>query len=422
MHNFSTRNQFRRISALALALSLLVLSACRDKEQPDPSLPDPLPAQTTTVPDTKPVSPAPDDTAAPQDTTAVPAAETTQPTPVTTAPTISASGSFCSETGSNLEIFLDWAVIGQTDSAVTVRAEAYITHYEIWVSARHGGTLKIGNSSQSFSTPALSYDGRTKQTVPLATATVDVPLEADHTATVTFSVSWPFIGTYSGIRIDNLTCGGTVTIGTPAPVETSTPPPETTAPPAETTAVPAAPVEPQQTAAGTPVLFQTALYIDRDVRHFGSVTLVRSTDELARLLAAHPADCTAPACASIVSALSAHDAAFFAGHAILLIPQGNLSPTASPIEIFDMRTDDGTLHVHVRELFASRTAAKLSQPRFFLLAAQIPADALTGRIINVIQHGAYYTDTGKYEREYLLEAGTVTSPTVRAYQPAAIIP
>ena len=97
MHNASPLNQFRRISALALVLSLLVLSACGGNDRPDPSLPDPPPMQTTASPDTTPVSPVPADTTVPQDTTAAPAAETTQPAPVTTAPTISASGSFCSD-------------------------------------------------------------------------------------------------------------------------------------------------------------------------------------------------------------------------------------------------------------------------------------------------------------------------------------
>lgn len=413
----------RRVCMLALTLLLLVGCGPAAPGPDDGSgIPDVHP-QTTSAPA---VTAAPTTTVSAPGTTAAPA-ETTIPAPVTTAAPITASGKFSSETGSNLEIHLEWSVIGNTDKAVTVRAEAYITHYEIWVSARHGGKLIIGNSSQSFSTEAITYDGKKKQTVTLTSATVDIPLGADGTATVDISVSWPFIGTYSGIKIDNLTCGGTVRIGqpgTPAPTTTATPattaaPAATTAP--ETTAAPAT-VETPLTELGEPVSIKSAVFVDRNASHFGSVTLIRNKTELARLLDAHPADCKNAACTAITAALSVYDDTYFAGKVLLLVPQGSRYPTATPVEIFAVRGDAGALYVHIRDIAASRTAEQLLSTRFYLQTVEIPADALTGRTINVVQHGAYYTDTGRYERDFLRDEGIVTAPTIRAYQPAAITP
>ena len=411
--------------AAALWLALLALSACGSDT---PLTPDESTAAPQTTPAPAEPSNAPTETTVPppMETTAPPP-ETTTPAPTTTIPPISASGKISSETGSNLEIHLEWAVIGQTDRAVTVRAEAYITHYEIWVSARHGGKLIIGNSSQSFSTEAITYDGKKKQTVTLTTATVDIPLDANGTAAVDISVSWPFIGTYSGIKIDNLTCGGKIYIGrqpepetTAAPTTTAAPLTTTTAP-LETTAAPTSAALPL-VEQGDALTYSAALFVERNAAHFGSVSLVRSTAELARLLALHPTECQNSTCAAVTAACAAYDDAFFAQKALLFVPQGSRNTGSTPVETFAVRADAGTLYVHIRDIAASRTAAQLEATRFYLQVIEIPADSLSGRTINVVQHGAYYTDTGRYELDLLRDEGQKTSPTIRAYQPAAITP
>ncbi|MBE6575246.1 MAG: hypothetical protein E7654_03120 [Ruminococcaceae bacterium] len=411
----------RFLRAICLLLTLLCLAACGG---------DPVdPADSTTDGTNAPATPGPAITTETPATTVPPAPQTTAPASTTTAvparPAIEASGKFSSETGSNLEIHIDWSVISSTDTTATIRAEAYLTHYSIWVSARNNGTLKIGNSSQTFSTEAITYDGKAKQFQPLATAIVDVPLREDGTATVEISASWPFWGSYSGIKIDHLTCGGKVTVGgTPAP-ETTAAPATTTAP--ATTAAPETPAAPEPSSSslitelGSSILYQTDLFIDRSPTHFNSVALVRSTAELARLLEAHPA-CTDATCSAIVAQLSAHDDTYFREHALLLIPMGNRCTTAAPVEIFDVRTDDGTVYVHVRDIAPSRDSAQNDTTRFYLLIAQLPADAPADRTICVVQHGLYYTDSGRYERDYLKDEGTDTAPTIRAYQIAAITP
>ncbi len=414
--------RLRRLCALLLAL--LALSACTpgkvseqgsDTGTGDALTTEPIPVDPATTPAETAVPPAPATTAAP---------ETTRPTPETTAPKpVIASGTISSNTGSNLEIHIDWSVIGQTDKAVTLRAEAYITCYTIWVSARNGGKLKIGNSSQSFSTEAIVYEGKGKQTYSLASSTVDIPLGANGTAEVEISASWPFIGSYSGIKIDYLTCSDTVTVGRSAAPETTAPvtaAPVTTEAPAETTAPVTEP--PSVRDEGDAILYQSRVFVDRDLRHWGSVALVTGAESLARLIETHPKDCPNSACAEIMRALSAYDAAFFSGHVLLLIPQGNLYPTASPVEIFDMRSDTLGVHVHIRDIAASRKTEVLSSTRFYLQIAEIPAEAIGGKMINVVQHGTFYTDSGKYENDYLREEGKSSSPTIRTYQPAAIMP
>lgn len=410
----------RFLRVLCLVLTLLCLAGC-GKDTIDP-------VEGNTDGTDTPATPGPAVTTAAPAATAPPAPQTTAPAPATTTmpsrPAIEASGKFSSETGSNLEIHIDWAVISSTDTTATIRAEAYLTHYSIWVSARNNGTLKIGNSSQTFSTEAITYDGKAKQTQPLATATVDVPLQEDGTATVEISVSWPFWGSYSGIKIDHLTCGGKVTVG-------GTPVPETTAAPA-TTAAPVTTATPETAAPntaentlvtelGSSIRYRTDLFLDRSPAHFNSVTLVRSNAELTRLLEAHPT-CTDATCTAIVNQLSTCDDAYFREHALLLIPMGNRCTTASPVEIFDIRTDDGTMYVHIRDISPSRNSTQNAATRFYLLAARIPVDAPAERTVCVVQHGLYYTDSGRYERDFMRDEGNDTPPTVRAYQIAAITP
>ena len=74
-------------------------------------------------------------------------------------------------------------------------------------------------------------------------------------------------------------------------------------------------------------------------------------------------------------------------------------------------------------LSPSRSSAQNDATRFYLLIAQLPADAPADRTICVVQHGLYYTDSGRYERDYLRDEGTTDTLTiVRAYQIAAITP
>ena len=156
--------------------------------------------------------------------------------------------------------------------------------------------------------------------------------------------------------------------------------------------------------------------------HFGSVSLVRNSAELARLLAVHPADCKNAACAAITAACAAYDDAFFAQKVLLFVPQGSRNAGAVPVETFAVRTDAGSISLHIRDNVTSRTAAPLEATRFYLQIIEIPADSLTGRTVNIVQHGAYYTDLGRYELDLQREAGVSTAPTIRAYQPAAITP
>ena len=414
---------FRVRRLCALLLALLALSGCvtevgtgEGTESTASPITTEAPIDPVTVAPETTVAPAPDTTIAPQ--TTAPAPETTEPKPVI------ASGKISSNTGSNLEIHVEWSVIGQTDRAVTLRAEAYITCYTIWVSARSGGKLKIGNSSQSFSTDAIIYEGKGKQTYPLATSTVDIPLGTNGTAEVEISASWPFMGSYSGIRIEYLTCSDTVVVGREKAPETTAP--ETTAP---VTTAPVTTAAPETTTPsveirdeGDAILYQTRVFLDRDLRHWSSVALVTSAESLARLIETHPTDCNQPTCLSILDALGKYDAAFFAENTLLLVPQGNLYPTAAPVEIFDMRADAIALHVHIRDIAASRKTEVLSSTRFYLQIAEIPSASVGTRMINVIQHGTFYTDSGKYESDYLREEGKVSEPTVRTYQPAAITP
>ncbi|MBR6709550.1 MAG: hypothetical protein IKL84_07725 [Clostridia bacterium] len=205
-----------RFLPLILLIAILI-TACAPTDQ-NPPPPDQSTGDTTTVSPGADTTTVPEVTTAAPETTAAPApAETTAPPQAKpfVIPT-DAKGHFSSDTGSNLEIHIDWSVLAVTEDTVTIRAETYITCYSISVSARQGGILRIGNASQNFSTAEIYQEKDVKQIVPFASAIVDVPRNLTGITTVDVSASWPFIGTYSGVKIDRLTCEGIIMLGEPA--------------------------------------------------------------------------------------------------------------------------------------------------------------------------------------------------------------
>ena len=125
----------------------------------------------------------------------------------TPTPAVDTTGSFRSDSGTPLNIVVDWSLSGSGSErtlVVTVYAESYSLHS---VGAWHGGSLTIGGQTYYFDTEAIDYDGPGQGTNLLGTVTANIgslslPAQAE--------LSWHFQGTYGDVELDSITATGTI--------------------------------------------------------------------------------------------------------------------------------------------------------------------------------------------------------------------
>ena len=117
------------------------------------------------------------------------------------------SGSFRSDTGTGLEIVVDWSLSGsgaETRLSLTLSAESYsLQTREIW----KGAALTLGGEAFEFDTEAVDFAGPGQGTSVLGTleAVIDgsiLPAQAE--------LSWHFQGSYGGEELEYITASGTI--------------------------------------------------------------------------------------------------------------------------------------------------------------------------------------------------------------------
>lgn len=170
----------------------------------------PAPPRDTPAPDVpQPTAEAPIETRAPLETpevTAPPeptAAPTPAPTP-TPAPA-DAEGSFRSDTGTALNLKVDWKTY-TTGGQRKLQADVYIVSYSIFTSYQWKSiTLTVGDKAWSADCSGFSYEGKDQISTKAATFTVDAP-----PAGTPISVEWYYGGSYSGKDLDTITASGVI--------------------------------------------------------------------------------------------------------------------------------------------------------------------------------------------------------------------
>lgn len=201
------------VLAAAVVISFVRLSDSFKK--PDPT-PTPTAAETAAVTDAPAPVETPEATAEPTveptpEPTPAPT-ETPQPTP-TPAPTPEThtalnSGSFKSDTGTNLNLVVSWSAYseGGTKLDIEIGAESY----SLFTSALPGSiTLTVNGAAYTLSSPDIAYDGQTLTVTPLCSKTVDVTglSEAE------IAVSWSFRGSYGGVELEEISASSNVSLG-----------------------------------------------------------------------------------------------------------------------------------------------------------------------------------------------------------------
>jgi len=187
-------------------------------EQPAQETPVPIPTWApapTPPPANRPASnPAPQQQPQqqqPQQNTPV-AAPTPAPTPAPRPAGQSlGSGGFRSATGAGLELICDWSAVSAADNkaevTLTVSIESSTIYLNEWQDCIG---LRVGDQTGTLTQPALSYEGG-KTTHSVGSKTFTVSLAGGSSLPV--AVEWHYNGTYSGVALDVIECGGTINLG-----------------------------------------------------------------------------------------------------------------------------------------------------------------------------------------------------------------
>ena len=132
---------------------------------------------------------------------------TPEPTPTPTPAVSASSGSFRSDTGTGLNIVVDWTLTPGASGATlafTVSTESYSLYNN---GAWHALSVQVGGSTYEFDTEAISCDGPGLETNELSTGTIQLS-SSDIPAAVT--VNWHFQGSYGGTELETISASGTV--------------------------------------------------------------------------------------------------------------------------------------------------------------------------------------------------------------------
>ena len=121
------------------------------------------------------------------------------------------SGSFRSQTGAGIELICDWSAVSIADNkaevTLIVSIESSTIYLNEWTDCIG---LRVGDQTGTMTQPALSYEGG-KTTHYVGTKTFTVSIAGVNSLPV--AAEWHYNGTYSGVQIDVVECGGTINLG-----------------------------------------------------------------------------------------------------------------------------------------------------------------------------------------------------------------
>ena len=170
---------------------------------------EPTQEPSTQEPSTEPPTQAPETT---QEPSTEPIETTTEPTePPTTEPPVETnnSGSFYSNTGTGVNLQVDWKTYRASDGRDMVRFTVALNTYSLYVGDRKNGlTIRLGDETVRLDTAAISLPSGTKTTVTLGQCEMELKDE-----TVNVEVSWAFRGSYSNVHMELITAAGFVSKG-----------------------------------------------------------------------------------------------------------------------------------------------------------------------------------------------------------------
>ena len=205
----------------ALLLILVIVIAVLgilivQRKAPEPPVPSASPTVHPPVEET--VSPAPAETeqpAVPEETPAPtePPVFETRPPIETEAPqetpkpiVADASGSFRSDTGTGLNLKVDWKTYTDAYGSRKLQVDVNALSYSFYTSALYQSiVLTVDGKDYAANSVEISYDGKDLTETPMASFTLDAPAAGSPV-----SVVWHYKGTYSGKALEEITAGGVI--------------------------------------------------------------------------------------------------------------------------------------------------------------------------------------------------------------------
>ena len=166
-----------------------------------------------TVPTPKPEQPAQQQQ---QQQQQPPAQQQTVPTPVPTQPPMPTgqtlgSGSFHSETGTGLNLICDWTAVSVEGNKAEVTITVSCESYSLYLSEMGDNIfLRVGDQPAQMAQPQLSIEGGYTVT-NFGSRTFTLPL-SEGSNNFSVAVEWHFNGSYSGVPLEVIECGTTITL------------------------------------------------------------------------------------------------------------------------------------------------------------------------------------------------------------------
>ena len=206
---------------LATLLGVLIYCICADKTADQPEQRETLPVTTAAesleekesepVTTQKPTETEPATETTREETTEL-TEETTQATEETSQETMPItgeagnSGRFTSDTGTGLELLVDWTTYTDENGTDMVRFDISIESYSIYVGSRINGlVITMDGRTKKLDSGEITYASGPKKTFLLGSCTMDML-----SATAHAEVSWDFFGSYKDTPMDQITASGEV--------------------------------------------------------------------------------------------------------------------------------------------------------------------------------------------------------------------
>ena len=179
----------------------------------EPSTETPTAEPSTETPTVEPSTETPTVEPSTETPTVEPSTETPTETPVAPDDPTSLSGTFRSDTGTALELQLDYKIDKQANGDYLVSATVYLNCYSLYCAERTNcNTVTIGNTDYLYSTEKLSLEtGAEKNHVKVADVTHTIAA-GELPDNLYIGATWLFKGSYSKVPIDTLEASGTVKI------------------------------------------------------------------------------------------------------------------------------------------------------------------------------------------------------------------
>ena len=128
--------------------------------------------------------------------------------------TVIGSGQFRSDTGTALNIHADWTASINDPQTANVTITVFADHYSLITTATPGALqVSVDGQYVSLGSPAIENDGTTGLAMTeINSHTFQVPLTSGDIRTVPVQVVWQYRGTYSGVDLPTIECGGNITL------------------------------------------------------------------------------------------------------------------------------------------------------------------------------------------------------------------